>query len=103
MRISDCSSDVCSSYLRKAMLESGKPTYMSAVPTMIQLVSVHSEISSNGVAGCAKKMGGTDQISPCTNRATQSRRMVADEIRSEERRVGKEGVSTCRFRWTPDH
>src|SRR3546814_18851166 len=23
--------------------------------------------------------------------------------RSEERRVGKEGVSTCRSRWTPDH
>src|SRR3546814_4855987 len=81
MRIRDGSSDVCSSERlplsaeRKAMLESGKPTYMSAVPTMIQLVSVHSEISSNGVAGCAKKMGGTDQISPCTNRATPSRRM----------------------------
>src|SRR3546814_16777454 len=24
-------------------------------------------------------------------------------IRSEERRVGKECVSTCRFRWSPDH
>src|SRR3546814_17386445 len=23
--------------------------------------------------------------------------------RSEERRVGKEGVSKCRFRWSPDH
>src|SRR3546814_12889180 len=23
--------------------------------------------------------------------------------RSEERRVGKEGVSTCRSRWAPDH
>src|SRR3546814_20234199 len=23
--------------------------------------------------------------------------------RSEERRVGKEGVSTCRYRWSPDH
>src|SRR3546814_18548135 len=26
---------------------------------------------------------------------------VADEIRSEERRVGKEWVSTCRSRWSP--
>src|SRR3546814_14538453 len=26
-----------------------------------------------------------------------------DRIRSEERRVGKECVSTCRSRWTPDH
>src|SRR3546814_12095254 len=24
-------------------------------------------------------------------------------VRSEERRVGKEGVSTCRYRWVPDH
>src|SRR3546814_21173183 len=24
-------------------------------------------------------------------------------IRSEERRVGKECVNTCRFRWSPDH
>src|SRR3546814_12926288 len=23
--------------------------------------------------------------------------------RSEERRVGKEGVSTCRYRWSPSH
>src|SRR3546814_18064627 len=26
-----------------------------------------------------------------------------DVIRSEERRVGKECVSTCRSRWSPDH
>src|SRR3546814_13033629 len=26
-----------------------------------------------------------------------------DIIRSEERRVGKEGVSTCRSRWSPYH
>src|SRR3546814_12549226 len=28
---------------------------------------------------------------------------AASEFRSEERRVGKECVSTCRSRWTPDH
>src|SRR3546814_8930465 len=27
----------------------------------------------------------------------------ADEFRSEERRVGKEGVSTCKSRWLPAH
>src|SRR3546814_18013062 len=26
-----------------------------------------------------------------------------DAVRSEERRVGKEGVSTCRSRWAPYH
>src|SRR3546814_19670582 len=28
---------------------------------------------------------------------------VDDELRSEERRVGKECVSTCRSRWSPYH
>src|SRR3546814_17253520 len=30
-------------------------------------------------------------------------RVFAREGRSEERRVGKEGVSTCRYRWSPYH
>src|SRR3546814_1014294 len=29
--------------------------------------------------------------------------VVAVSLRSEERRVGKECVSTCRSRWSPDH
>src|SRR3546814_10465429 len=28
---------------------------------------------------------------------------IIDSARSEERRVGKECVSTCRSRWSPDH
>src|SRR3546814_2900032 len=30
-------------------------------------------------------------------------RNLIDATRSEERRVGKECVSTCRSRWSPDH
>src|SRR3546814_1234862 len=29
--------------------------------------------------------------------------LIERDIRSEERRVGKECVSTCRSRWSPDH
>src|SRR3546814_17049485 len=29
--------------------------------------------------------------------------VVIDVVRSEERRVGKECVSTCRSRWSPSH
>src|SRR3546814_13618169 len=28
---------------------------------------------------------------------------LSEQLRSEERRVGKECVSTCRSRWSPDH
>src|SRR3546814_20977984 len=44
-----------------------------------------------------------------TARVRQVRRDIArimnalGERRSEERRVGKECVSTCRSRWSPDH
>src|SRR3546814_13076428 len=41
-----------------------------------------------------------------TGDATRYARLRAAEIdqaRSEERRVGKEGVSTCRSRWPPHH
>src|SRR3546814_17445516 len=30
-------------------------------------------------------------------------RLLHDKVRSEERRVGKECVSTCRSRWSPYH
>src|SRR3546814_12406730 len=35
--------------------------------------------------------------------ATKHYLAPAEIIRSEERRVGKEGVSTCRSRWSPYH
>src|SRR3546814_3438029 len=38
-----------------------------------------------------------------TLHARNCRPVTADEIRSEERRVGKECVSTCRSRWSPYH
>src|SRR3546814_14082540 len=39
----------------------------------------------------------------CTLEPTGGRYMAVRLGRSEARRVGKECVSTCRFRWSPDH
>src|SRR3546814_4242108 len=36
-------------------------------------------------------------------RKTLVLRLPITEGRSEERRVGKESVSTCRYRWSPSH
>src|SRR3546814_1436403 len=66
MRISDWSSDVCSSDL---------PTTYS----------------------------GPEASSPPTNAYPSNGDAVTHLTRSEERRVGKECVSTCRSRWSPYH
>src|SRR3546814_9657182 len=62
-----------------------------------------------GVQTCAlpiyKALGGqpgTGGIAPANAGATDVQ--LADHaVRSEERRVGKECVSTCRSRWSPYH
>src|SRR3546814_11620106 len=79
MRISDWSSDVCSSDL--AVLQEGAPD---------RLVRVQLGLETGPVVGDA----GLDRIA-VFGQADRRRQ------RSEERRVGKECVSTCRFRWSP--
>src|SRR3546814_6813808 len=76
MRISDWSSDVCSSDLYHSIYTAG-----SAAKLMINQPNDRSSISNN---------------TPTTIKRTT-------KIRSEERRVGKECVSTCRSRWSQYH
>src|SRR3546814_13673295 len=42
-------------------------------------------------------------IGRVTRKDPQERAMEVDRARSEESRVGKESVSTCRSRWSTDH
>src|SRR3546814_14503237 len=44
-----------------------------------------------------------EQIRAAVIDAKSAHQVHTPEIRSEERRVGKECVSTCRSRWTPYH
>src|SRR3546814_1424035 len=76
-RISDWSSDVFSSDLRilERIFEEGRP---------------------------AKAFRQLDFLIPVNWQCTMIE-PAATLYRSEERRVGKECASTCRFRWTPDH
>src|SRR3546814_8040631 len=83
MRISDWSSDVCSSDLFVEH-DTGRACGGIAPARGID----HDE----GVVG-------DDQIGP----GARPRRAFDEALRSEERRVGKECVSTCRSRWSPYH
>src|SRR3546814_11636951 len=79
MRISDWSSDVCSSDLQ---------VFLDCTTHGIEQGPVMTGHAALGVGNLG--LGG--QIRP-----------QPEHLRSEERRVGKECVSTCRSRWSPYH
>src|SRR3546814_3496645 len=80
MRISDWSSDVCSSDLRIDHLRH-RGGFLA--DRRIDADHVGIALVDDGVDG--------------------NRRLTGAAVRSEERRVGKECVSTCRYRWSPYH
>src|SRR3546814_13968546 len=102
MRISDWSSDVCSSDLW-----GGVPGASTFGNNYLSVDAAGNLVNSNFV-------NGIDTFNPvpggCTNDnfyiQAATGRCVYDfnaTARSEERRVGKEGVSTCRSRWSRYH
>src|SRR3546814_13484617 len=99
MRISDWSSDVCSSDLRigqpsvvcPGALELPSGDNHADVVVMLTHVFLQAA-SAPPVSGCRRR---------CEGSFLPNRRIAGP--RSEERRVGKECVSTCRSRWSPYH
>src|SRR3546814_19658180 len=99
MRISDWSSDVCSSDLDRTgedRLQVGKPHSHADIGKSQLLASDRFQ------AGCKLK---SEKPAKCkANRALAMTINILSldfHVRSEERRVGKECVSTCRSRWSP--
>src|SRR3546814_15798690 len=97
MRISDWSSDVCSSDLADPAVHIG------TIAAEITLESERREPSvvKAAVGFPAQPKVGRLRIARALyfSRAT----VPSGEGRSEERRVGKEWVRTCRSRWSPYH
>src|SRR3546814_2256427 len=93
MRISDWSSDVCSSDLADAELQQPDPQPGPARAPGIAPRRAVVDVDRRGqpVAPEGGFQAGLHGGPP----------LVAAGCRSEERRVGKESVSTCRSRWSP--
>src|SRR3546814_15475617 len=89
MRISDWSSDVCSSDLKtptvRQVLKGIRTLHPAQTKQAAPLQLLHLEQA-------------VQWLNQEAERAQQS-----GNLRSEERRVGQECVSTCRSRWSPSH
>src|SRR3546814_8250771 len=101
MRISDWSSDVCSSDL---IADSPAATLRSSDNAIVRQLMIRlltgkgTHVSSNCRPGLVPD--GYHRVNYERNPALGNGAQRAG-FRSEERRVGKECVSTCRSRWSP--
>src|SRR3546814_13095491 len=115
MRISDWSSDVCSSDLKAESSVSGSAgghiECERSLPRDRQASGRHICLAEAGCGLCRRMDEGVGRRL-CRfgngNAATRALRTGRNGIsprcrRSEERRVGKECVSTCKSRWLPYH
>src|SRR3546814_15638463 len=99
MRISDWSSDVCSSDLGlplsygKDMQEDKEPTFDAADALELAIAATAGMVRDLAPNAEAMRRAATSGYSTATD--------LAD--RSDERRVGKECVRPCRSRWSPFH
>src|SRR3546814_19660187 len=108
MRISDWSSDVCSSDLharqvelidglgrRRLRIRIAAERHPEALPDPLRL-------AIGNMFGAAKGQM-FEQMGKAALRLGFEHRTEIHADRSEERRVGKECVSTCKYRWSPYH
>src|SRR3546814_21098683 len=102
MRISDWSSDVCSSDLwRRAYAElfgkEEKKTILDAFDAALEATGFQAERS------WGERIEDRGSQITFSALGPQAPLDAKEQWRSDERRVGKECVSTCRSRWSPYH
>src|SRR3546814_11233930 len=96
MRISDWSSDVCSSDL---LPEAAATGFAQVADYRERVLGASAVPTLKARAEQASAMLSSAQPEPALALLQQT----LSDARSEERRVGKECVSTCRSRWSPYH
>src|SRR3546814_20204478 len=107
MRISDWSSDVCSSDLLARAREAEAVAQISdRISTELEkeklVASYEAEVAKKKKLVDAYTADRAKLVSKGSEKRAQRHTELAG-ARSEERRVGKECVRTCRSRWAPYH
>src|SRR3546814_17428860 len=107
MRISDWSSDVCSSDLMTKTLIAALCAAAMALPASTAYAVQSPEIAAATDTAFDRRAAQLDDLLtariPFADYFDPSFQPAIPEARSEERRVGKECVSKCRSRWVPYH
>src|SRR3546814_14977293 len=98
MRISDWSSDVCSSDLREAAFRDAEAREREAeaeakATAMVSEAIARGDVNAVNYFVAQRYVDALGKFADSANQKTFF-------LRSEERRVGKECVSTCRSRWS---
>src|SRR3546814_3744579 len=108
MRISDWSSDVCSSDLERGLFGGDRRIFGNG--DVDSGVAGGGGIEQDKAGVCRHQLVTRAKRPPFAGDRIIGADAVADDAiiefdpdRSEERRVGKECVSTCRSRWSPYH
>src|SRR3546814_12652383 len=111
MRISDWSSDVCSSDLNiriSSKVIAGKDSEID-IPSMAESEMNHLlDLIFHRPTGTGRSKYGIQpfvhfKLSINVNGIGEAIEVSIKQIRSEERRVGKECGNTCRSRWAQEH
>src|SRR3546814_19315019 len=103
MRISDWSSDVCSSDL---IYSSASGTDVSSASTQTASQTITSSVARTDSLARTddygyNSVGGASTVDVAATGKAATLSGNVNAYRSEERRVGKECVSTCKSRWSP--
>src|SRR3546814_13956874 len=102
MRISDWSSDVCSSDLYPYIQISRYSGYCTSLFGGLRIIGKR-RAGADEIAVAIAVVDAVDRRPVFVGGRARREATFAARIRSEERRVGKECVSTCRSRWAPCH
>src|SRR3546814_11892085 len=100
MRISDCSSDVCSSDLLVVLAAESREELLQRARAA--LAHLQSASLPEVAKACSAYARGAQRLALICHSDADLRKQL-EQARSEESRVGKECVSTCRTRWSPTH
>src|SRR3546814_19471918 len=98
MRISDWSSDVCSSDLTRK--NKGTGLGLPLTKRLVEALGAEFELKSKVGVGTVVTLWFPPEL-VVTSRPHEGDQSTVGPNRSEERRVGKECGSPCRSRWAP--